>query len=457
MTAFQLYEYLFMTELIVAGMLFSRKFARRNLFPVRFAGAMALCYLSVFGLSMTGAAGTGWQASLIFFAMFAVFCGALVLMYETSAKGLLFSAIAAYTAQHLAYEIFKLIFTQFDIFVAQGMYGDDPFDLTSIDATTLVAALVYVNIYLAVYAIVYFAIGRKIGDGKNLRLKSAGMFVLSGVILLIDVVLNAVVVYIVDDYNKLYDSVASIYNTLCCILVFYIQHNILFEKMVVGELEVVSELLSKANRQYAMRKEEIDLINMKCHDIKHLLNARRGADALDEKTYAEMNEIVSLYDASVKTGNDVIDLILTDKSILCRSKNIRITCIADCRNIGFMANGDLYALFGNIIDNAVEAVSAVDDECMRCIGVNIHEVRGWISIMVENYFDGVLSFDEDGLPATKKQDRGMHGYGLKSVRHIAEKYGGNMAVESCGNIFRISVLLPVKTGKNAHSDLCSED
>lgn len=49
MTAFQLYEYLFMTELIVAGMLFSRKFARRNLFPVRFAGAMALCYLSVSG------------------------------------------------------------------------------------------------------------------------------------------------------------------------------------------------------------------------------------------------------------------------------------------------------------------------------------------------------------------------------------------------------------------------
>ena len=170
-----------------------------------------------------------------------------------------------------------------------------------------------------------------------------------------------------------------------------------------------------------------------------------------------MHALVSLYVASVKTGNDVIDLILTDKSILCRSKNIRITCIADCRNIGFMANGDLYALFGNIIDNAVEAVSAVDDECMRCIGVNIHEVRGWISIMVENYFDGVLSFDEDGLPATRKHDRGIHGYGLKSVRHIAEKYGGNMAVESCGNIFRISVLLPVKTGKNAHSDLCSED
>ncbi len=448
MTAFQLYEYLFMTELIVAGMLFSHKFVRRKLFPVRLAGALALCYLSVLGLTLTGAAGTGWQASLIFLAMFAVFCAALVFIYETSLKGLLFSAIAAYTAQHLAYEIFKLIFTQFNIFIAQGMYGDDPLDLTTFDASTVVAALVYVNIYLGVYALVYFVIGRKIGDGKNLRLKSAGMFVLSGAILLIDVLLNAVVVYIVDDYNKLYDNVASVYNILCCVLVFYVQYNILFEKNVVGELEVVSELLAKANRQYAMRKEEIDLINMKCHDIKHLLNTRRGTDALDEKTYAEMNEIVSMYDASVKTGNDVIDLILTDKSILCRSKNIRITCIADCSNIGFMANGDLYALFGNIIDNAVEAVGAVDDECMRCIGVNIHEVSGWISIMVENYFNGTLCFTEDGLPATKKQDSGMHGYGLRSVRHIAEKYGGNMAVETCGNIFRISVILPVKADGN---------
>lgn len=444
MTAFQIYEFLFMTELIVAGALFSYRFARRSKFPLRAACAIAFCYLAVFGLSMTGAAGEGWQASLIFMAMFAVFCGAFMFVYDISVKGMLFCTIAAYTAQHLAYEIFKLIFTQFDILIAQDMYGSDPFDLSSIGAETLVAALVYVNIYLAVYASVQFIIGRKIGDGKDLRLKGAGMFVLSGMILLIDVFLNAVVVYIIDDYNKVYDTVAGIYNVLCCLLVFYVQRNILFEKRVVGELEVVTELLSQANRQYAMKKEEIDLINMKCHDIKHMLGSRHGVGGLDDEAYKEMNEIVSMYDASVKTGNDVIDLILTDKSLICRSRNIRVSCMADCSNMGFISNGDLYALFGNIMDNATEAAGEVEDENKRCIAVNIREAGGWISITEENYFSGTLAMSEEGLPVTKKHDSNRHGFGLKSVRHIAEKYGGNMTVETEGDIFRISVLLSLR-------------
>ena len=444
MTAFQVYEFLFMTELIVAGALFSYRFARRSKFPLRAACAIAFCYLAVFGLSMTGAAGEGWQASLIFMAMFAVFCGAFMFVYDISVKGMLFCTIAAYTAQHLAYEIFKLIFTQFDILIAQDMYGSDPFDLSSIGAETLVAALVYVNIYLAVYASVQFIIGRKIGDGKDLRLKGAGMFVLSGMILLIDVFLNAVVVYIIDDYNKVYDTVAGIYNVLCCLLVFYVQRNILFEKRVVGELEVVTELLSQANRQYAMKKEEIDLINMKCHDIKHMLGSRHVVGGLDDEAYREMNEIVSMYDASIKTGNDVIDLILTDKSLICRSRNIRVTCMADCSNMGFISNGDLYALFGNIMDNATEAAGEVEDENKRCIAVNIREAGGWISITEENYFSGTLAMSEEGLPVTRKHDSNRHGFGLKSVRHIAEKYGGNMTVETEGDIFRISVLLSLR-------------
>ena len=275
------------------------------------------------------------------------------------------------------------------------------------------------------------------------------MFVLSGIILLIDVLLNALVIYIVDDYNKLYDNIAGIYNILCCTLVFYIQHNILFEKKVVGELEVVTELLAQANRQYAIKKEEIDLINMKCHDMKHILYERHGACGLDDRIFSEMNKLISMYDASVKTGNDVIDLILTDKSLLCHSRNIRITCMADCRNMGFMDKGDLYALFGNIMDNAIEAVGNVNDEGRRCIGVNIREVKGWISIMEENYYSGDISFTEDGLPVTKKSDSSRHGYGLKSVRHIAEKYGGNMSAETCGDIFRIGVLIPVRATTEA--------
>ena len=98
-------------------------------------------------------------------------------------------------------------------------------------------------------------------------------------------------------------------------------------------------------------------------------------------------------------------------------------------------------MFGNILDNAIEAVSRLEKE-KRIITLTATERGGVICIREDNWYDGNLRFS-DGLPATTKTDEpGYHGYGVKSIRHIAEKYGGSLNIDTEGNIFRLLVILP---------------
>ena len=190
-------------------------------------------------------------------------------------------------------------------------------------------------------------------SSEDFRLKNVNILLFAAAILLVDIILNAVVIYIDEDYNKLYDVTVAAYNSLCCVLVFYLQHSLIDIKDMKRELETVSRLLVQSQQQYELKKEEINLINIKCHDLKYRLSNYARHGSLDEDAIAEMTEMISIYDATVKTGNEVLDIILTEKSLACQSKGINLTCMADCSDLGFITEGDLYALFGNVVDNAI--------------------------------------------------------------------------------------------------------
>ena len=50
---------------------------------------------------------------------------------------------------------------------------------------------------------------------------------------------------------------------------------------------------------------------------------------------------------------------------------------------------------------------------------------------------------KDGLPLTTKNDHNSHGYGMKSIRYIVEKYNGNLIIDCNNNIFVLSILLSI--------------
>ena len=112
--------------------------------------------------------------------------------------------------------------------------------------------------------------------------------------------------------------------------------------------------------------------------------------------------------------------------------------------VEFMDNMDVYSLFGNALSNAIESVSRLPDENDRCIGIVVRNIGGMLIIHVENCFDGKLKM-ENGMPVTLKEDRGYHGFGMKSMQRVAEKYGGEMNVTANGNKFNLDILIPLKS------------
>jgi sensor histidine kinase regulating citrate/malate metabolism len=74
--------------------------------------------------------------------------------------------------------------------------------------------------------------------------------------------------------------------------------------------------------------------------------------------------------------------------------------------------------------------------------VKILEQNRLVLIQVQNYYEGTLRF-ENGLPLTTKKNKYDHGFGMKSIQHIAESYNGTMTVQANDGIFMLQILIPV--------------
>ena len=140
---------------------------------------------------------------------------------------------------------------------------------------------------------------------------------------------------------------------------------------------------------------------------------------------------------------EVLDTILTEKSLYCEGHGITLGCIVDGASLSFMPAADLYSLFGNALENAIEAVERLDDPERRSVGLTVKRAGDMVSVHVENYFDGKVEFGSEGLPLSRKGDSLNHGYGVRSMRMIVEAAGGSFTTRATGDVFHLDVLLPV--------------
>ena len=235
----------------------------------------------------------------------------------------------------------------------------------------------------------------------------------------------------------------GIYALFCCFFVLVSQVNQLQQLNLQKELNFNQQLWTMHKNQFEFSKEHIDIINRKCHDIKHQMKALRQISDLDkqQEVLDSMEHSIQMYESILETGNEILDTVLTEKSLICTANNIDLNCIIDGKLLDFMDIVDLYTLFGNALDNAIEGVLSLDHKENRGISILIHEKVNLIFIQVENHYQGNLNLI-DGLPITSKEDKIFHGFGLKSIIHIAEKYGGFVNLETGHEIFVLRITIP---------------
>lgn len=229
------------------------------------------------------------------------------------------------------------------------------------------------------------------------------------------------------------------------VVLLYAYHLQLSELHTRRELDAIKNILQNQYIQYRQSRESIDLINRKYHDLKHQIAVLRAEEDPDRRAafLDRMEEEILHYEAQNKTGNSVLDTVLTGKSLYCAKHRIKLTCVADGSHLAFMDIMDVCTLFGNALDNAIEYELSIPDKEKRLIHLEVYVRKGFLVIRCENYCPNPPVF-ENGLPVTTKADREYHGYGLKSIRYTAEKYGGSMAVEASDGWFQLTLLFPLQ-------------
>ncbi|MCB5387284.1 ATP-binding protein [Blautia glucerasea] len=227
--------------------------------------------------------------------------------------------------------------------------------------------------------------------------------------------------------------------------VLYAYHIQVKEIQMRFEKDTLQNITNMQYQNYKLSKESIDIVNQKYHDLKHQINLlKTGADTEKAGEYLEqMEREIKIYETQNKTGNKVLDTILTSKSMHCQRHGIELKFMGEGQLLNFMEDMDISALFGNMLDNAIESVVKIKDRQKRLISIHVIQERQFIRIRTENYCEEDVQF-QDGLPVTTKKDKRFHGYGTKSIKKIVEKYGGSVMAGKTDNWFELKILIPMK-------------
>ena len=381
-----------------------------------------------------------WYSSIMFFILFTCCAISLYFVYNISIQNIFLISITAYTSQHLAYQAYNVLTTFLSIeeklsFIS---YGDIPLNV-NLTYLNIISFSILLIVYVIIYTIVFIIFNERINKDEA-KISNFSIVLISGLILLIDIIINSIIIYSDKFQGKEVSIIICTYNILCCLMVLFLLFNILNIKQLKTELTITSQLLNKAEEQYKQNKENVDLINIKCHDLKHQIRSFGNKANISNETVKELENIINIYDSNIKTNNDALDLILTEKSLLCQKKNINLKCFADCSKLNFITEADLYSLFGNMIDNAIEAVTKIEDVNKRSISLIVRNALSCTSIFISNYYEGKIILDNNGMPKTTKLNNGYHGYGLKSIKLIVDKYNGDFKIDIKDNIFMIQIL-----------------
>lgn len=223
-----------------------------------------------------------------------------------------------------------------------------------------------------------------------------------------------------------------------------------------NESNEINQLFQKQYEQYKLAVDNSEALRKEMHDMKHYVMALKNED--DPKKRAEvlqdMEQSIAIQESFMNTGNKVLDVILTTKSLQCQKKGITLNAMVDGDLLADIHVKDICSLFGNILDNAIEATQQVEDTEKRLITLSVRSRNQFIIVECDNYAESSSvrlrqnqkrrMFKVDNLPKTTKKDNVKHGFGLKSINQVAEKYGGAMNCSYTDGWFKVKVLLAAK-------------
>ena len=407
---------------------------KRPMFPLRaLISLCALCLVSwgirtVVDIHITGVIRQGLGHSVHLLTMSLMYMGAYAFCYESTTAELIYVDLLALT-------IFKLAWNTFKVFAAAASMTPGP-RLWS--TYSIMGSCVSYLTYAAVCVLTCYLhrrIVKKLPDEASTR----PMLISYGAFLCCQIVLEYCGRVFTADVSALF-----LYY-LCALLYTLITYVVL---LVISQLtyyrrnsEDMQNFIRNKMQYYQMSRDGITSLQIKCHDLKHQIAAIRTKAEKEnfDKYLDRLEDSIIEYGTVVECGHETINVVLTEKNILCTTSGVKFSYILDGTLFNFMSEMEIYSLFGNALDNALESCSKVTDPEKRVISLKAAARGDMVVLHVENCFEQALNM-VDGMPQTTKKGSG-HGFGLRSIQNIAEKYGGVATVNAESGLFKLTVLM----------------
>ena len=194
-------------------------------------------------------------------------------------------------------------------------------------------------------------------------------------------------------------------------------------------------------RNFETYRDSVKELRKKAHDMKHIISALQQEQnhSAQHNLLSELQDSINNYDASIHTGNASLDALLTRFQNQCLQQEISWTCMADGKCLAFIDPFDLYIMFGNALDNAMECLCKIPEKEKRFLSVTLRKKNSIILLSIRNYCEHAPHLLQ-GLPVTTKEDEQEHGYGMKNIQEIVQKYDGQLQIRFEHHTFFLDIL-----------------
>lgn len=237
-------------------------------------------------------------------------------------------------------------------------------------------------------------------------------------------------------------QIVNFQSLFLCILIIETQLDAVENRSILKDNQHLTLMLQEREDKFRDAQVTMEQINNKCHDLKHYLISHPDQGPLDAEMKEDIQAALTSVEAQFHTGCEPLDLVLWEKSRLFSKYGILFECMSDGSVLSGMRAIDVYAIFENVLQNAIEASEQCDPD-ERVISMTVCGKNRFALIHVENHYVTPVEL-RDGLPVTSKQNREEHGFGVASVRMLAQKYNGMMSVSVEDDLFNLDIAIPLE-------------
>lgn len=311
-----------------------------------------------------------------------------------------------------------------------------------VDEHKVVSIGVVISKILMIVCVELFSIYSKRKENEMIPIKYyiALLFVPVGSIYIAHILFN-----MDGDYNSFSTMVIFSILLFTNIVIFELYDKIMESFLLEREKTIYSHQLEMLSKSTKEQKKMMEVFYREKHNwMNELIVLKNSLGSSDEDTVSEeidrIIHICSVADRVSDSGNSIIDAVLNAKYSMAKESGIDFNVKVFVPEELPINQYELGIALGNAIDNAIDAVKKCETH-KKFIDVSIGIKKEMLVITVKNPYEHFLIKDKKGNLLSTKDKNGSHGYGLSSIKRIAEKYGGEVIWDDKGEIFSVIIFM----------------